>query len=124
MRETVLGVSLPILLLVLFEVVYSKKSYWVLEDVLEEEGASAVDERAHGKCQSALAIKAVAFLLLILLFIRYMISGDVGSFFVIQQLAYAVAYLAIRVYCTNLPPPLVAGGVAESVGIVPFSIWY
>src|SRR5690606_32556762 len=63
MQETVLGVALPIVLLAIFEVVYRKMPYRVPEVVVVHD-ASVVDEQAHGKRQSALAIKTVAYALL------------------------------------------------------------
>ncbi len=62
MQEMVLGVSLPILLLIVFEVVYRHKPYRV--SVAVPDDMPAGDNPAHGKRQSALAIKTVAFALL------------------------------------------------------------
>ena len=63
MEETVLGVSLPILLLTIFELIYRKKPYRVanLVQVVRAEDAS---QQVQGAQQSQLAIKTVAFALI------------------------------------------------------------
>jgi len=63
MQEMVLGVSLPILLLIAFEVMYRHKPYRVSEVAVPAD-MPAGDDPTHGKRQSALAIKTVAFALL------------------------------------------------------------
>lgn len=63
MQETVLGVSLPIVLLAVFEAAYRKKPYKVPAiDASVTSGDTA--EQAHGVQQSRLAIRTVAFALL------------------------------------------------------------
>lgn len=62
MEETVLGVSLPILLLIVFEVIYRSKPYRV--PAVQTADVGVGDDAAHGSRQSALAIKTVAYALL------------------------------------------------------------
>ncbi|MBK1440113.1 Na+:solute symporter [Parapedobacter sp. ISTM3] len=62
MQETVLGVSLPIMLLAIFEVVYRRRPYRIATSA--DAAADGAEVASHGKQQSALAIKTVALALL------------------------------------------------------------
>ena len=68
MQETVLGVTLPIVLLAIFEIVYRKNPYRVAEpEVMSttmETSEEEAEEQVHGAKQSRLAIRTVAFALL------------------------------------------------------------
>ncbi|WP_262245510.1 sodium:solute symporter family protein [Parapedobacter soli] len=64
MQETVLGVSLPIMLLAIFEVVYRNRSYRVPVVASANEGVADGEEALHGKLQGALAVKTIALALL------------------------------------------------------------
>lgn len=63
MQEMVLGVSLPIALLVIFEVVYRHKPYRISQAVTAEDMLVDNDEVLHGKRQSSLAVKTIALAL-------------------------------------------------------------
>ncbi|MGK6350119.1 sodium:solute symporter family protein [Parapedobacter sp. DT-150] len=77
MQETVLGVSLPIVLLAIFEILYRNNPYRVpINTVPDETAATAV--RSHGKQQSAMAVKTVAFALLgvgLMIFVLGLMAG-------------------------------------------------
>src|SRR5690606_31851933 len=64
MQETVLGVVLPIVLLAIFEIVYRNKPYKV--EIVEEGNETPADDdmASHGRRQGTLAIKTVAYALL------------------------------------------------------------
>lgn len=63
MQEIVLGVSLPIALLLLFEIIYRHKPYHLL--VVESPEIPLTEHPiAHGKRQSVLAVRTIAFALL------------------------------------------------------------
>ena len=64
MQEMVLGVSLPIALLAIFEVVYWDRPYQVSSATNAEDSVADGDEALHGKRQGFLAIKTIALALL------------------------------------------------------------
>ncbi len=64
MQETVLGVSLPIVLLAVFEIAYRNTPYRVPVVVSTEEGVADGEATLHGKRQGALAVKIIALALL------------------------------------------------------------
>src|SRR3546814_8954709 len=64
MQETVLGVSLPIVLLAIFEVAYRNTPYRVPVVASADERVADGEEALHGKLQGALAIKTIALALL------------------------------------------------------------
>ena len=64
MQEMVLGVSLPIALLVVFEIVYRKTPYRVPAVAAGGESSIQGDGTAHGRLQGALAVKTIALSLL------------------------------------------------------------
>src|SRR5690606_9114624 len=65
MQETVLGVALPIVVLAVFELIYRKRPYRIAEAVTAAPaGPSETTAQAHGAQQSRLAIRTVAYALL------------------------------------------------------------
>ncbi|MFC7526681.1 sodium:solute symporter family protein [Parapedobacter sp. GCM10030251] len=64
MQETVLGVSLPILLLAVFEVIYRNKAYRVPDVAVPDSARDTDTGSSRGKRQSALAAKTIAVTLL------------------------------------------------------------
>ena len=67
MQETVLGVTLPIVLLAIFEVIYRKNPYRIAETADVSAVSAATEEKeeqVHGAKQSRLAIRTVAYALL------------------------------------------------------------
>ncbi|MFC3197730.1 sodium:solute symporter family protein [Parapedobacter deserti] len=64
MQETVLGVSLPILLLVVFEVIYRNKAYRVPDVAVPDSSRDTDAGSSRGKRQSALATKTIGVTLL------------------------------------------------------------
>jgi len=79
MQETVLGVSLPIVLLAVFEVVYRNTPYRVPTATQADGAIPDGDQALHGELQGALATKTIAWALLgvgLLIFILGMFATD------------------------------------------------
>lgn len=99
MQEMVLGVSLPIVLLAIFEVIYRKKPYKVpAVDAMVELEETA--EKAHGVKQSQLAIRTVAFALLgvgtMILVLGLMATSGRWSVVLVAGAILALGLLLIR----------------------------
>jgi tetratricopeptide (TPR) repeat protein len=62
----------------------------------------------------------VLFFLLIIPVAQYVLVNDVMFAPIVQQIAYSIVYVSLRILFANLAKPVVATAAAESIGIITF----